>query len=323
MKAIVRATYCLPDALELAEVDQPVPGANEVLVRVHAAGVDQSVWHVVTGLPYLVRLISGPRRPKNPVPGSDMAGRVAAVGANVTRFKPGDEVFGASEGAYAEYALAAQDTLAIKPANVTFEQAAAVPVSACAALHALRDAGKVTKGQNVLVIGASGGVGTYAVQLAKSFGARVTGVCRTAKTDLVASLGADRVIDYTREDFADGPDRYDLVIDTGGNRKLSTLRRALTPRGTLVIVGSEQGGGRWFQGTDRQLRALILSPFSGRTMRPLMSILRHDDLQTLARLLESGAITPPVDRAYPLEEVPEALNRLRRGEARGKLVITV
>jgi NADPH:quinone reductase-like Zn-dependent oxidoreductase len=323
MKAIVQEKYRSPDGLELKEIDKPVVGDDDVLVRVHAAGVDQGVWHLVTGLPYLLRIVGfGLRRPKTRVPGLDVAGRVEAVGRNVIRFQPGDEVFGTCSGSYAEYACAQQDKFAPKPANVTFEQAAAVPTSAFAALQGLRGSAKIQAGQKVLVIGAGGGVGTFAVQLAKEFGANVTGVCSTKKTDLVRSIGADDVIDYTREDFADSPRRYDLILDTAGGRSLSHLRRALSPRGTLVIVGSEAGG-RWVQGIDRALRAALLSPFVSQNLRMLVSTERAEDLQLLGKLIEAGKLTPVVDRTYSLSEVPKAIQYLRAGHACGKVVITV
>jgi NADPH:quinone reductase-like Zn-dependent oxidoreductase len=323
MKAIVQEKYRSPDGLELKEIDKPVVGDDDVLVRVHAAGVDQGVWHLVTGLPYLLRIVGfGLRRPRTRVPGLDVAGRVEAVGRNVIRFQPGDEVFGTCSGSYAEYACAQQDKFAPKPANVTFEQAAAVPTSAFAALQGLRGSAQIQAGQKVLVIGAGGGVGTFAVQLAKEFGANVTGVCSTKKTDLVRSIGADDVIDYTREDFADSPRRYDLILDTAGGRSLSHLRRALSPRGTLVIVGSEAGG-RWVQGIDRALRAALLSPFVSQNLRMLVSTERAEDLQLLGKLIEAGKLTPVVDRTYSLSEVPKAIEYLRAGHACGKVVITV
>jgi NADPH:quinone reductase-like Zn-dependent oxidoreductase len=323
MKAIVQEKYRSPDGLELKEIDKPVVGDDDVLVRVHAAGVDQGVWHLVTGLPYLLRIVGfGLRRPRTRVPGLDVAGRVEAVGRNVIRFQPGDEVFGTCSGSYAEYACAQQDKFAPKPANVTFEQAAAVPTSAFAALQGLRGGAQIQAGQKVLVIGAGGGVGTFAVQLAKEFGANVTGVCSTKKTDLVRSIGADDVIDYTREDFADSPRRYDLILDTAGGRSLSHLRRALSPRGTLVIVGSEAGG-RWVQGIDRALRAALLSPFVSQNLRMLVSTERAEDLQLLGKLIEAGKLTPVVDRTYSLSEVPKAIEYLRAGHACGKVVITV
>ena len=323
MKAMIRDTYRSPDRLELSDIDTPNVGPDDVLLRVHAAGVDQGAWHIVTGLPYPIRLAGfGLRRPKARVPGLEIAGRVEAVGANITRYKPGDEVFGVCDGAFAEYALAREKGLAPKPANVTFEQAAVVPVSACAALLGLRDRGEIAQGQRVLVIGAGGGVGTFAVQLAKHFGAHVTGLCSTSKVELVRSLGADEVVDYTREDFADGSHRYDLILDTGGNSPLKKLRRALTPRGTLVIVGSETGG-RWLGGAERSLRAMLLSPFVGQRLRPLLSSERAEDLELLRELIEAGKITPAIDRTYPLGEVPEAIRYLRDGQARGKVAITI
>jgi NADPH:quinone reductase-like Zn-dependent oxidoreductase len=323
VKAIVQATYGSPDVLELREIDTPVVGDDEVLVRVQAAGVDQGVWHLMAGLPYLVRIAGvGLRAPKNPVPGFDVAGRVEAVGANVTRFQPGDEVFGTCRGSFAEYACARADRLAPKPANLSFEQAAAVPISGYAALQAVRDQGKVRPGQRVLIIGAGGGVGTFAVQVAKSFGAEVTGVCSTAKTDLVRSLGADHVIDYTRENFADGGARYDVILDIAGNRSLSHLRHVLAREGTLVIVGGE-GGGKWVGGIDRQLRAFALSPFVRQKLGTWISKEREEDLETLRELLEAGSVTPVVDRTFPLSEAPEAIRYLRDGRARGKVVISV
>ena len=322
MKAIVQDRYGSPDVLQLREIDPPAVGEDEVLVRVRAAGVDQGVWHLMAGLPYLVRIAGvGLRAPKNPVRGVDVAGRVEAVGQNVTGFQPGDEVFGTCRGSFAEYACARADRLARKPASLSFEQAAAVPVSGCTALQAVRDRGNVRPGQRVLIIGAGGGVGTFAVQ-AKAFGAEVTGVCSTSKTDLVRSIGADHVIDYTREDFADGRNRYDVILDIAGNRSLSHLRRALAPEGTLVIVGGE-GGGRWFGGIDRQLRALVLSPFVGQKLGTWIATQPKEDLETLRELLEAGKITPVVDRTFPLSEAPEAIRYLRDGRAHGKVVITL
>src|SRR3954447_9814352 len=261
MKAMVRYEYGSPDVLKLGDIDKPEIADDEVLVRVHAAGVDRGVWHIMAGLPYPIRLAGyGLRAPQNPVIGMDLAGVVEEIGKDVTRFRPGDEVFGIGKGSYIEYAPALEDKLAPKPANLTFEQAAAVAISGSTALQAVRDHGKVSQGQEVLIIGASGGVGTYAVQIARTLGAHVTGVCSIQKAEMVRSIGADRVIDYTKEDFAKGEGRYDAILDIGGNASLARLRRALTPEGTLVIVGGE-GGGRWLGGTDRQLRATMLSPF--------------------------------------------------------------
>jgi NADPH:quinone reductase-like Zn-dependent oxidoreductase len=323
MKAIVRDTYGSADVLELRDIDIPEIKEDEVLVRVHAAGVGRDVWHVMTGLPYPLRLAGyGLRAPKNPVIGSDVAGVVEAVGKNVSRFQPGDEVFGIGKGSYAEYVCAREDKLAPKPANLTFEQAAVLAIMGSTALQALRDHGKVRPGQEVLIIGASGGVGTYAVQIAKAFGARVTSVCSTQKVEMVRSIGADHVIDYTREDFAAGDQRYDLILDIGGNSSLTRLRRALATRGALVITGGE-GGGRWLGGTDRQLRAMMLSPFVGQKLGTFVNKENHEDMIVLGELIESGKITPVIDRNYPLAEVPEAIRYLEEGRARGKVVITL
>jgi NADPH:quinone reductase-like Zn-dependent oxidoreductase len=323
MKAIVQDTYGSADVLELRDIDKPEIADDEVLVRVHAAGVGRDVWHVMRGLPYPIRVAGyGLRAPKNPVIGSDVAGVVETVGKNVSKFEPGDEVFGIGKGSYAEYARAPEDKLAPMPANLAFEQAAVVAIMGSTALQALRDQGKAEPGQEVLIIGASGGVGTYAVQIAKAFGAHITGVCSTAKVEMVRSIGADRVIDYTREDFAEGDQRYDVILDIGGNSSLSRLRRALASQGTLVIVGGE-GGGRWLGGLDRQLRATMLSPFVGQKLGTFVSTPNHEDLLVLKELIESGKVTPVIDRTYPLAEVPEAIRYLEEGHARGKVVITV
>jgi NADPH:quinone reductase-like Zn-dependent oxidoreductase len=323
MKAIVRDTYGSTDVLELRDIDKPEIADDEVLVRVQAAGVDRGVWHVMAGLPYPIRLAGyGLRAPKNPVLGMDLAGVVAAVGKHVTRFQPGDEVFGIGKGSYAEYARASENKLAPVPTNLTFEQAAVVAVSGLPALQGLRNHGQVEPGQHVLIIGASGGVGTYAVQLAKAFGAEVTGVCSAAKVDLVRSLGADHVIDYTRGDFAAGEQRYDVILDIGGNASLSRLRQALDPKGTLVITGGETGG-RWLGGSDRQVRALVLSRFVDQKLTTFISSENHDDLIVLTELIEAGKVTPVIDRAYPLSEVGKAIRYVEEGHARGKVVITV
>ncbi|MEU6902742.1 NAD(P)-dependent alcohol dehydrogenase [Streptomyces virginiae] len=321
MKAIVQDRYGPVDVLRLDEVDRPVPGRGEVLVRVHAAAVDQGVWHLVTGLPYALRPVFGLRAPRVRTPGMDLAGRVEAVGPDVTRVRPGDEVYGSCQGSFAEYACAKEDALAPKPEGLGFEAAATVPVSGVTALKALRDVGRVRAGQRVLVLGASGGVGTYAVQLAKAFGAHVTGVCSASKTDLVRSIGADEAVDYRQEDPVDGSRRYDLILDIAGNRPLSRLRNALTARGTLVIVGGE-GGGRWLGGNERQLGALLLSPFVGQRLRSLAVMEQHhSDLRALTELIEDGSVTPVVDRSYPLAEVPDAIRHLRGGRVRGKIAI--
>ncbi len=323
MRAIVRDEYGPRDVLELRDIGRPEIGGNEVLVRVRAAGVDRGVWHVMTGLPYPIRLAGfGLRAPKNPVIGSDVAGVVEAVGEDVSRFQPGDEVFGVGKGSYAEYVCAREDKLAPKPANLTFEQAAAVAVSGLTALQGLRDQGKVRPMQEVLIIGASGGVGTFAVQIAKALGAEVTGVCSTSKAEMVRAIGADHVIDYTRDDFAEGGQCYDVILDIGGNSSLSHLRRALAPRGALIIAGGETDG-RWLGGTDRQLRALALSPFVGQKLGTFVASENHRDMVVLKDLIESGKVTPVVDRSYPLKEVPEAIRYLEEGHAQGKVVITL
>jgi NADPH:quinone reductase-like Zn-dependent oxidoreductase len=323
MKAIVQDRYGGLDTLEYKDIDQPAPGDDEVLVRVQAAGLDRGVWHVMAGLPYLIRFVGfGVRKPKVRVRGMDVAGRVEAVGKDVTRFRVGDEVFGWADGSYAEYVSAPEDNLATKPANLSFEQAAIVPISGFAALQAVRDVGRLQAGRKVLVIGAAGGVGSYAVQLTKAFGAQVTGVASTRQLELVRSLGADDVVDYTREDVTDGTRRWDLIVDTGGHRSLSQLRRALVPTGTLVIVGSE-GRGRWLGGFDRNLRAVLLSRFVGQRLAMLSSKPRQEDLQTLRELLEAGKLTPPVGTTYPLAQVPEAIRQLVEGHRGGKIAITV
>ena len=321
MRAIVQDGYGSAGVLHLARIARPRIGDNEVLLRVHAAGLDRGRWHLMTGQPYLLRLVAGLRGPRNPVQGLDVAGTVVAAGPDVTRFSVGDEVFGFGQGTFAEYAAAREDKLARKPPNATFEQAAVVPVSGVTALLALTGPGRVQAGQNVLITGASGGVGSYAVQLAKAFGAEVTGVCSTAKTGLVRSLGAAHVIDYTRDDFADGVHRYDLIIDIAGNPSLSRLRRALSPAGTAVLTGGEDGG-RW-TGMDRQVRALALSPFLRQWLTMLTPRQRPADLDRLTALIQAGTITPSIGATYPLDQVPEAMRHLEAGDARGKIAITI
>jgi len=322
MRAIVQDAYGSADNLRLAEIDRPDIAANEVLVKVRAAGMDRCTWHVMTGLPYLIRVLGfGFRRPKNRVAGLDMAGTVVGVGSDVTRFQIGDEVLGISRGSFAEYAAAREDKLAHKPTGLSFEQAAVVSISGATAMQGLR-LGRIEAGQTVLIIGASGGVGTYAVQLAKALGAEVTGVCSTAKVDLVRSIGADHVIDYSREDFADGEKRYDLILDIGGNSRLARLRRALAPEGTLVIVGGEQGG-NWTGGFGRQLRAKALSLFVGQRLTMLTSKEHHTHIEAVSRFIEAGQVAPIVDRTYPLAEVPEAMRHLEAGHVRGKIAITI
>ena len=325
MQAIVQERYgaAPEDVLSLSEIDRPGIGDGEVLVQVHAASVDRGTWHVMAGVPYPIRAAGfGLRRPKYTNPGRSLAGTVAAVGAGVSGLRPGDRVYGTGESAFAEYARARAGRLAPAPAGLSFDQAAAVPVSGLTALQAVRDHGRVRAGQHVLVIGASGGVGSFAVQIAKALGAEVTGVCRTDKVDLVRALGADHVVDRTREDVATGGRRYDVVLDTGGNRKLADLRRVLTPHGTLVIVGGETGG-RFLGGTDRQLRAQLLSPFVGQRLGSFVASENTADLTALGELIEAGAVTPALDRTYPLGETVAAVRRLLSGAAAGKVVVSV
>ena len=323
MKAIVQDTYGSADVLELRDLEVPVVGDDDVRVRVHAAGCGPDVWHLMTGMPYMARLAVGFRRPKVGVRGWDVAGTVDAVGGNVTGSRPGDEVMGTAEGSFAELVIARADKLVPKPANLTFEQAAAVPISGTTALRAVKEVGKVRPGQRVLVIGAAGGVGSLAVQIAKAFGAVVTGVCSTSKMDLVKSIGADDVIDYTREDFAEGARRWDLIIDNAGRRPLSRLRRALAAKGTLVIVGGD-GGGHWTGGFFRGVfRAPVVSLFVGQRLRGLNSKLKREDLIALSQLIEAGKVTPVIDRKYPLSESADAIRYLETGHARGKIVIAV
>lgn len=322
MKAIVQDAYGSPEVLRLTDIDTPAVGDGNVLVRVHAAAVHPGDAFILAGVPYVMRPVFGLRRPRVGVRGYDLAGRVETVGRNVQRFQPGDEVFGwTTTGSLAEYVCVPQDNLAPKPANVTMEQAGAVTVSAMPALHALRDAAKVQPGHRVLIVGASGGVGTFAVQIAKALGAAVTGVCSTTNTALVASLGADAVIDYTLEDFTQRPERYDVIIDLVGNRSLADMRRVLGPSGTLVLVGGT--GGRWLKGTHRFAGALLVTPFVRQRLRPLIHRDRKTDLKTLRQLIEAGKVTPVVSAHYPLAEVPDAIRHFAQGHARGKVVITI
>ncbi|HTF40732.1 MAG TPA: NAD(P)-dependent alcohol dehydrogenase [Propionibacteriaceae bacterium] len=322
MRAIVQDAYGSPDVFRVGQIRIPEVTDHQVLVRVHAAGMDRGTWHLMVGQPYLLRLALGFRKPKNRVPGLDLSGTVAAVGPAVTRFSAGEEVFGTGHGSYAEYAVAPEDQLARKPGNLSFEQAAVVPVSGLTALQALTDVGQVETGQRVLIIGASGGVGSYAVQLAKALGAEVAGVSSTAKLDLVRSLGADHVIDYTREDFADGEHRYDLILDIAGNPTLSRLRRALTPTGTAVIVGGEQGG-RLTGGLDRQFRAAALSLLVRQRLTFFVSKERGTDLERLTEFIEAGQLTPSIDQSFSLDQVPEAMRHFVAGKVRGKVAITI
>jgi NADPH:quinone reductase-like Zn-dependent oxidoreductase len=323
MKAIVQDVYGSAEVLELRDIARPEPAGGQVLIRVRAAGVDQGVWHLMTGLPYLVRLFGyGLKKPKVAVRGREVAGVVEAVGPGVTRFAPGDEVFGTCEGSFAEYACAKEDKLARKPARLSFEEAAASPISGVTALQAVRDAGQVTVGQKVLILGAGGGVGSFAVQLAKAFGAEVTGVCSTGKVELVRSLGADAVIDYTKADLASPGKLYDVILDTAGNRPLSLLRRLLLPKGTLVIIGGE-GGGRLTGGFQRSLGAPLAALFTRRKFKGLVAKETHLDLEALATLIEAGSVKPAVDKVFPLAEAPAAIRYLHEGRARGKVVVRV
>jgi NADPH:quinone reductase-like Zn-dependent oxidoreductase len=321
MKAVIQDAYGTADVLRLGELPRPAIGEHDVLVAVHAAGLDRGTEHLMTGKPYAVRLAMGLRRPKNPVPGRDVAGTVVEIGSSVTRFTVGDQVYGVAPGSFAQYAVARESQLASKPANLSFTEAAVVPVSAATALRALTDVGGVQTGQSVLVIGASGGVGSYAVQLAKAFGAEVTGVASAAKADFVRSLGADHVIDYAEEDFADGSRRYDLILDVAGNPSLRRLRRALKPRGTAVFVGGEDAGA--LIGMGRQLRGALVSMFVRQRLALLVTKERGSDYERLTGLIEAGHVVPSIDRTYSLEEVPDAVRQLEAGRIRGKVAITV
>ena len=320
MQAIVQKEYGTSDTLHLAEIDRPTIGAGEVLVQVRAASLDRGTWHLMTGTPYGVRLVSGLRAPKRAVPGLALAGVVAAVGRDITRFLPGDEVFGVGKGSLAEFAAAPENKLAHKPSSLSFEQAAALSISAPTALRGLSDVGRLEARQHVLIIGASGGVGAYAVLIAKALDAQVTGVCSTAKTEFIRLLGADHVIDYTRDDFTTGPQRYDLILDIAGNTSLTGLRRVLKPRGTLVIAGGE-GGGRLLGGIDRQFRAVALSPFVRQRLTMLTPNEKHHHLERAAELLDRDRLAAVVEHTYPLREAATAMRHLEGGHARGKLVI--
>ena len=321
MKAIVQDTYGSAEALQLEDIDRPAPGDGEVLVRVGAASLFIGDWHVMTGLPYVFRLVNGFGKPKVRVRGQDLAGTVETVGAGVTEFATGDEIFGTCNGSFAEYATARQDKIAPEPSNLTFEQAAAVPITGTTALQAVRRGG-VRAEQKALVIGAAGGVGSFIVQIAKASGARVTGVCSTAQVDLVRSIGADEVIDYTRQDFTETGERYDVILETAGRHPVPQLRRALAPKGTLVIVGSE-GGGKWFGGISRQMRAQLISPFVGQKMGTFVAKQNGEDLLTLKELIEAGKVTPVIGATLPLESVSDAVQHMEQGHARGKIVITI
>ncbi len=320
MKAIVYHNYGSPDVLECVEIEKPTAGNNEVLIRVRAASVNPLDWHFMRGSPYLVRLMAGLRKPKIPRLGVDVAGEVEAVGGNVTQFKPGDEVFGGCRGAFAEYACAAERALVMKPDNLTFEEAASVNIAAITALQALRDHGRIQSGQKVLINGAAGGVGTFAVQIARSFGADVTGVCSTRNVDMVRSIGANRAIDYTQEDFTKSGDRYDLILDSIGNHSLSACRRVLKPKGSCVMVGGPDGG--LLGPLIGMVKPLLLSRFVSQSFVMMLAKPSKEDLNILRELMETGKVKPVIDRRYSLSEVPEAIRYLEKGHAQGKVVIT-
>ncbi|MBU1226767.1 MAG: NAD(P)-dependent alcohol dehydrogenase [Actinobacteria bacterium] len=322
MQAIVQRSYGPPDGLTLEEIERPAVGDDQVLIRIRAASLNAYDWHMLRGKPYLARLVGGLRKPKRQVPGVDLAGVIEAVGPNVTRLHPGDEVFGPSNGALAEYAAAGQANYALKPPTITFEEAAAVPMAATTALQGLRDHGRVEPGQKVLIVGASGGVGTFAVQIAKALGAEVTAVCSTGNVDAARLIGADRVVDYTREDLAAMGERHDLILVIAGDRRLSDYRRVLGPAGRLVFIGGATGG-NWVGPLIAVLKPRLASLFRGQKMATMLAKNRAADLEFVAALMEAGKVTPVIDRRYPLAEAPEALRYLGAGHARGKIVITV
>jgi len=322
MRAIVRDEYGSPDVLRMSEVDKPLMGDDDVLVRVHAASVNPYDWYMMTGKPYLVRTQAGLRRPKQRIPGVDVAGVVEAVGKDVTGLEIGDEVFGTGRGAYAEFVVASGDRIVPKPENVTFVQAAAVPMAAITALQSLRDKGQIRTGHKVLVNGASGGVGSFAVQIAKSFGAEVTGVCSTRNVDMVRSLGADHMVDYTDQDFTRSDQQYDLILDIVGNHSLRRYRKALTPEGTYVSAGMEKMG-NWIQPLTHLVKVMVSSLIGRQKMVGMLARFNQPDLIILAELIESGAVTPVIDRTFDLAEAPDALRYLGAGHAQGKTIITV
>ena len=322
MKAVVQDQYGSPDVLEFRDIEKPVAKDDEVLIRVHAASVNAADWHFLRGMPYIARLSLGLRKPKSKVRGRDVAGQVEMVGKDVKQFHAGDEVYAeVDSGSFAEYTCVTEDLVGLKPSNLTFEQAAAVPLAANTALQGLRDKGQIKPGQKVLIYGASGGVGTFAVQLAKAFGAEVTGVCSTKKVDMVRSIGADHVIDYTQEDFTQNVQRFDILFDLVGNRSLSDYRRALTPKGTLVLSGGE--GGRWLGSVKLLIKSLLLSPFVSQKLNAFLAKTKHEDLLVLKGLVEAGKVTPVIDKTYPLSEAPEAIRYLEGRHVQGKVVITV
>jgi NADPH:quinone reductase-like Zn-dependent oxidoreductase len=321
VKAIVYHEYGSPDILRCEEIEKPTAGDEEVLIKVRAASVNPLDWHFMRGAPYMVRIMTGLQKPERGRLGVDLAGEVEAVGRSVTQFQPGDQVFGASLGAFAEYVCAREQAVVLKPANLTFEQAAAMPTAGLTALQALRK-GRIQSGQKVLINGAAGGVGTFAVPIAKSLGAHVTGVCSTRNVSLVRSIGADHVIDYTHEDFTKSGQRYDLIFDCVGNHSLSAFRRVISPNGTYLIVGGS-GGGRWIGPLARGLKAILWSRFVSQNLVMVLSSSNKEDLVTLKQLAESKTFTPIVDRTYPLSEVPKAIRYLEEGHARGKVVVAL
>lgn len=322
MKAIVYHKYGSPDVLDLHEVDKPIPKDDEVLLRVHAASVNPADWHLVAGTPYIVRLVAGGLRgPKKPIPGIDVAGRVEAVGKDVKQFQPADEVFGGNSQTYAEYVCISENDIVLKPGNLTFEQAAAVPIAGITALQGLRDKAQVQPGQKVLINGASGGVGTFAVQIAKSFGAEVTGVCSTRNVEMVRSIGADQVVDYTQEDFTQSAQRYDVILDTVGSRSLSDLRRVMNPKGVYVSIGAKTGD--WIGPLTHVFKVLLASMVGSQKMVPMLAMQNQKDLLVLQELLETGEVTPVMDRQYALSETADALRYQGERHAQGKTVITV
>ena len=326
MKAIVYHNYGSPDVLQCEEIEKPTAGDDEVLIEVRAASVNPLDWHFVRGIPYFLRMMAGLSKPRSTRLGVDLAGKVEAVGRNVTRFKPGDEVFGTGHGAFAEYACSRENKLALKPARLTYEQAAAVPVAAITALQGLRDKGQIQPGQKVLINGAAGGVGTFAVQIAKSLGAQVTGVCSTRNIDMVKSIGADHVIDYTKEDFAQKGQRYDLILDNVGNRSFSDCRRVMVAKGILVSNGGgslKENEGSWLGPITGSIAALALSPFMSQKMVTILASITNTDLTALKEFMDAGKVTPVIDKSYGLIEVPDAIRHLEEGHARGKVVITM
>jgi NADPH:quinone reductase-like Zn-dependent oxidoreductase len=322
MQALVHDRYGPPDVLELREIDIPRPEEGEVLIRVYAASVNPYDWHLLTGTPLVARVLTGIRRPKSRILGRDVAGRIEAVGPNVTRFQPGDDVFGAGEGSFAEYARASEDTLVHMPASLTYARAACLPVAGVSALQALRDKGRLQPGQTVLINGAAGGVGTFAVQIAAAMGAHVTGVCSTTNVELVHSLGAECVIDYSREDFTAGGKRYDLIVDNVSNHGFRALRRAMNPAGRCLIVGGAKHK-RLLGPLGPMLRSMLVTKFVSQAFMPFIGAMKPDDLRALCDLVESGTVTPVIETTYTLADVPSALRQIEGGHTRGKLAVVI